>query len=93
MLTCSALHNVDLDRVWKHVLRHRDWLVEHGGLDRKRRDQLVQWTRAMVRDRLLARLDAPGVRDEVRLVEAAVRAGAITPDQAAMRIVEGLEGH
>lgn len=91
VITCSALHNVNLDRVWKHVQRHRDWLAEHGGLQRKRREQLVEWTRAIVRDRLLARLQAPQVRDEIGAVEDAVRAGQLTPDQAATQILAALD--
>jgi LAO/AO transport system kinase len=90
--TCSGLHNRNLDRVWKHVQRHRDWLTQHGGLDRKRRDQLVEWTRAIVRDRLLARLDAAPVRAAVRSAEDAVRAGELTPDQAATRILSAVDG-
>ncbi|HEU5265640.1 MAG TPA: hypothetical protein VFU35_03025, partial [Jatrophihabitans sp.] len=91
VVTCSGLHNVNLDRVWKHVGRHRAWLDGHGGLDRKRRDQLVQWTRAIVRDRLLARLDDPAVRAVVARVEAAVRDEAMTPDQAATEIVRAVD--
>ena len=71
--------------------RHRDWLEAHGGLERKRREQLVQWTRAMVRDRLLARLGTPGVREAVRAAEDAVRAGERTPDQAAGEILAELD--
>jgi LAO/AO transport system kinase len=52
---------------------------------------LVQWTRALVRDRLLARLDAPGVREAVASAEAAVRAEELTPDQAASRILATLD--
>jgi LAO/AO transport system kinase len=66
-------------------------LAAHGGLDRKRREQMVQWTRALVRDRLLARLDAPGVRDAVRAAEDDVRAERLTPDQAATRILSALD--
>jgi LAO/AO transport system kinase len=91
VITCSGLHNVNLDRVWQHVGRHRAWLDEHGGLDRKRRDQMVEWTRALVRDRLLARLDAPGVREAVRAAEAAVRDERLTPDQAANQILGTLD--
>ncbi len=91
VVTCSGLHNLNLDRVWKHVERHRAWLAEHGGLERKRRDQLVEWTRALVRDRLLARLEAPGVREAVRDAEAAVRASELTPDQAAGQILTALD--
>jgi LAO/AO transport system kinase len=92
VVTCSGLHNLQLDRVWKHVGRHRDWLEAHGGLEVKRRDQLVEWTRALVRDRLLARLAAPGVRETVRAAEAAVRNEQRTPDQAAAEILAALDG-
>jgi LAO/AO transport system kinase len=87
VITCSGLHNIDLDRVWRHVLRHREWLESHGGLDAKRRTQLVEWTRAMVRDRLLARLGEPAVRAAVHRAEAAVLGGELTPDQAANEIL------
>ena len=92
VITCSGLHNVDLDAVWDQVLGHRAWLEQHGGLEAKRRAQLVEWTRAMVRDRLLARLDEPGVRDAVRTAEDDVRAGRLTADQAATQILAALDG-
>jgi LAO/AO transport system kinase len=91
VVTCSGLHNINLDRLWTHVLRHRAWLEEHGGLERKRRDQMVEWTRALVRDRLLSRLTVPGARDVVRDAEREVRDGLLTPDQAATRILASLD--
>ncbi|GAB2482560.1 ArgK/MeaB family GTPase [Jatrophihabitans fulvus] len=91
VVTCSGLHDINLDRVWKHVQRHRAWLDEHGGLERKRSDQLVSWTRDLVRDRLLGRLRRPDVRDVVTTAEAEVRAERLTPDQAATRILEALD--
>jgi len=90
VVTCSGLHDINLDNVWKHVRRHRAWLDAHGGLERKRREQLVEWTRAMVRDRLLARLDVPGVRATVKHAEAAVLSGKLTPDEAATCILDAL---
>jgi LAO/AO transport system kinase len=91
VITCSGLHNLDLDRVWAQVGRHRAWLDGHGGLAAKRRDQLVEWTRALVRDRLLARLTEPVVRARVQAAEAAVRAEQLTPDQAATQILAALD--
>jgi LAO/AO transport system kinase len=91
VVTCSGLHNTNLDRLWRHVRRHRAWLESHGGLEAKRRDQAVEWTRALVRDRLLARLAEPGVRQAVRAAEAAVREERLTPDQAATRILVALD--
>ncbi|WP_375480127.1 methylmalonyl Co-A mutase-associated GTPase MeaB [uncultured Jatrophihabitans sp.] len=92
VITCSGLHNLNLDRVWKHVGRHRAWLDGHGGLQAKRRDQLVSWSRDLVRDRLLGRLATPDVRKAVAEAEAAVRAERLTPDQAANRILAAVDG-
>jgi LAO/AO transport system kinase len=89
VVTCSALHDEGLDNVWRHVQRHRDWLVSRGELEARRRRQLVDWTRAMVRDRLLSRLDQ--VKDVVTEAEAGVLAGTLTPDQAATRILTALD--
>ena len=89
VVTCSALANTGLDDVWRHVRRHRDWLTSRGELEARRRRQLVDWTRAMVRDRLLSRLDA--VKDVVAEAEAAVLAGDLTPDQAATRILTAVD--
>jgi len=93
VVTCSARHNVGLGEVFRHIERHRAWLEAHGGLDRKRRRQMVEWTRALVRERLLARLADPGVREAVRAAEAAVQEDRLTPDQAATHILDALDRH
>jgi LAO/AO transport system kinase len=91
VVTCSALENTNLDRVWKHVQRHRAWLADSGRFEAKRRRQLVEWTRAMVRDRLLSRLDDPHVRTTVAAAETAVLDGAMTPDRAAAEIIGAVD--
>ncbi|SOD72016.1 LAO/AO transport system kinase [Jatrophihabitans sp. GAS493] len=91
VLTCSGLNNLDLDKVWQKISRHRVHLVDSGELERKRRRQLVDWTRGMVRDRLLARLAAEGVRQVVSAQEEAVLEGSVTPVQAADEILRALE--
>jgi LAO/AO transport system kinase len=91
VLTCSALTNDGLDEVWASVTRHRDKLIADGTFEGKRRAQLVQWTRAMVRDRLLDRLREPDVAGVVAQSEQAVLAGQLTPDQAAGAILAQLD--
>jgi LAO/AO transport system kinase len=91
VLTCSALTNTGLDQVWEKITRHREKLFADDAFDAKRRAQLVQWTRAMVRARLLDRLREPGVRDIVADAEQAVLAGQLTPDQAATAILNTLD--
>lgn len=92
VVTCSALDNVGLEAVWADVTRHRDQLESSGGLAAKRNRQLVDWTRALVRDRLLAQLEEAPARETVHRAEAAVLAGALTPDQAAWQILDSLGG-
>ena len=75
----------------EHVQRHREWLAGRGGFEAKRRRQLVEWTRAMVRDRLLARLDDAGRPAMAEAAERAVLAGELTPDQAAEAILAALD--
>ena len=84
VLTCSALTGEGLDEVWKKVLDHQDGL----DLAAKRRSQQVDWTWALVRDRLLAELRThPRVAEISAEVERAVLAGELTPALAAERIL------
>jgi LAO/AO transport system kinase len=92
VLTCSALRNTGLDQVWKHVQRHRDKLLADGEFEAKRRRQLVDWTRSMVRDRLLEQLETPAAKALIAAAEHAVLAGELTAEQAAAQILAGLPG-
>ncbi|MEV5576082.1 methylmalonyl Co-A mutase-associated GTPase MeaB [Spirillospora sp. NPDC052269] len=88
VLTCSAIENVGLDKVWDALVAHQDRLAASGELDRRRREQQVRWTWAMVRDRLLTELHAhPAVRDLAPELDAEVAAGTLTPALAAERIL------
>ncbi len=90
VLTCSALDELGIDRLYQQIQRHRQQLSDGGTLAAKRSDQLVQWTRDLVRNRLLERLRSPYAQPIVAEAERAVRAGELTPDQAANRILDGL---
>lgn len=90
VLTCSALHNDGIDRVYRQLVRHREQLIARGDFQAKRDRQLVQWTRDLVRNRLLDRLGEPAVRRASETGEAAVLAGELTPDQAADQILAAL---
>jgi LAO/AO transport system kinase len=88
VLPCSARTGDGLDEVWDAVQRHRATLDEHGELTAKRATQQVDWMWAMVRDRLLDRLQSdPGVRAEIPVLEGEVRAGELTATLAAERIL------
>ncbi len=78
VLTCSALTNTGLDRVWEQVMLHRTTLERSGGFDRRRRTQQVEWMWSMLDERLRAslRTDA-AVRERLDELEAEVEAGRV----------------
>ncbi|WP_256840886.1 methylmalonyl Co-A mutase-associated GTPase MeaB [Ornithinimicrobium cryptoxanthini] len=69
VLTCSAVEGTGIEKVWQRVLRHRAFLGDRGLAD-KRADQQLEFTWALVRAELDARLAADAhvarVRGEVR---------------------------
>jgi len=87
VVTCSGLTGTGVDDVWARVLAHREHLGTDG-LARKRAEQQLEFTWALVRDELDQRLRrspaVAAVRDEVR---AAVLGGAIAAPEAADRIL------
>lgn len=87
VLTCSGATGAGVAEVWAQVRGHRAALIETGGLAGHRRRQRLDWTRALVRDRLLARLEHTDVRATVADAEAAVLAGDLTPYEAAEEIL------
>ncbi|MCO1658710.1 methylmalonyl Co-A mutase-associated GTPase MeaB [Pseudonocardia humida] len=91
VLPCSSRTGAGLDEVWEAVERHRAALDQHGELAGKRATQQVDWMWAMVRDRLLDRLQSdPGVREVLPRLEREVRAGERTPTLAAQDILDRL---
>jgi LAO/AO transport system kinase len=95
VLTCSAQQGSGLDELWERVQRHREVLESTGELERRRRDQQVEWTWNLVQDQLLARLHQhPGVRAIAPALEQKVRDGSVTATTAAEQILDafGLSG-
>jgi LAO/AO transport system kinase len=92
VLTCSGLSGAGLAELWAAVEQHHRSLAESGELDAKRRRQQVDWTWAMVRDTLLARLhEHAEVRRLAPELEREVREGRLTPTLAAERILHAFQ--
>jgi LAO/AO transport system kinase len=92
VLTCSAVERTGLDEVWAQVVRHQDVLDARGELAARRRRQQVDWTWAMVRDRVLSELrDNPRVRAVAPDLERRVRDGTLTPSLAADAILRAFQ--
>jgi LAO/AO transport system kinase len=89
VLTCSAQEGTGLEEIWNQVQRHRTALESTGELDRRRRDQQVEWTWNLVHDQLLERLHGhPGVRALAARLEQQVRDGSVTATTAAGELLE-----
>ena len=87
VVTCSALHEVGIDDLWERVLAHREHLGDDG-LHRKRAEQQLDFTWALVRDELEQRLrHSPAVRAIREEVRADVLAGDLPATVAADRIL------
>ncbi|MFC5727698.1 MULTISPECIES: methylmalonyl Co-A mutase-associated GTPase MeaB [Nocardioides] len=87
VVTCSGLTGARVEEVWAQVLQHRAHLGVDG-LVRKRAEQQLDFTWALVRDELDQRLrHSPGVRAVREEVRAAVLSGALTAPLAADRIL------
>jgi LAO/AO transport system kinase len=94
VLTCSAQENTGLDEVWETLQRHRAMLESTGELERRRRDQQVEWTWNLVRDQLLSRLhEHPAVRAIAPTLEQQVRDGTVTATTAAEQILDAFHDH
>ncbi len=89
VLTCSALDGTGLDQVWAKLIAHQERLASDGELERRRQTQQVRWTWRLVREALESDLrDHPEVRRLTPEVEAAVRAGELTPSLAARTLLD-----
>lgn len=92
VLTCSAQEGTGMAELWDRLRKHRSTLDAAGELARRRADQQVDWTWAMVRDRLLGRLaDHPKVREIVPDLERRVRAGELTATLACDAILDAFD--
>ncbi|NYG55106.1 methylmalonyl Co-A mutase-associated GTPase MeaB [Nocardioides perillae] len=92
VVTCSGLTGTGVDDVWSRVLAHREHLGDDG-LARKRAEQQLDFTWALVRDELDQRLRrSAGVRAVREEVRAAVLAGEVAAPEAADRILAAYDG-
>ncbi len=83
-LAISALTGLALDDLWALVREHRALLERTSGLAQLRAEQQRTWMWSMIDERLAALLRTnEKVRAELPAVEAAVRAGTMTPTRGA----------
>jgi LAO/AO transport system kinase len=88
VLAASALQSTGIDEVWAEIERFEARLRADGGLDRLRSAQSVAWMWAEMRERLIdAFRNDERVAKRLADVEAAVRAGRVSPTSAAHELL------
>ncbi|MGB0498618.1 MAG: methylmalonyl Co-A mutase-associated GTPase MeaB [Rubricella sp.] len=82
----SALREDGLQRAWDEIETLAAWRRETGVFDQVRRDQASHWLRQEIEEGLKARFRAAaGISALLAELDTAVRAGTLTPDDAAER--------
>jgi LAO/AO transport system kinase len=88
VLTCSALTQGGIAELWAAILEHRATLERAGAFAEHRAQQQVYWMWRAIETALLERFTGdPAVAGCRAALEAEVRAGAISPDHAAQRLL------
>jgi LAO/AO transport system kinase len=88
VLTCSALDNIGIDKIWNVIDQRYAGMKTAGELEQRRRRQNVRWLWATVDDRLAQAVRThPAVHKLHGELESKVLAGEITPESAAHQIL------
>lgn len=86
--TCSALKGTGIAAVWQEIERFVSETKASGVFAERRQRQLVEWTRAMVREELEQRFYRhPEIAGVLPRIEAEVAAGALPPAEAARQLL------
>lgn len=86
----SAAEEQGLDAVWAALSELSDWRRAQGFWDKTRADQARYWFHEDIKQRLLAQLEAPQVKAELRGLSDAVAQGDKDPSAAAQAFVTKL---
>ena len=88
-VTCSALHGEGLEKTLEEIQAFREATTANGHFERNRQEQAIHWFEQQLRDQILQAFFAgEGRQEKVRELEAALRAGTISP-QAAVNAMLG----
>lgn len=91
VMTCSALKNEGLDTIWETIDRHRNKMILSGQREIKRKEQALFWFETTLNDLWHRALDRnAAVRERKQALKEAIRAGEVSPFQAASELVDML---
>lgn len=89
ILSCSALNNLGIDKVWDGIGDYRRILGDDGSIARRRGEQAQAWMWNEIRESLISAFQAdPAVRAELSGLERAAASSSVTPGAAARRLLD-----
>ena len=89
VLTCSALENNNLDKVWDMVEEYRLSAEQHQQFHQKRERQNIDWMQKLIYDMLDQTLKQnPEIKQQMPVLKQSVTAGELTPFNAARQIID-----
>ena len=87
--TCSALENIDIDKVWSDILEHETWTKERGWFDLHRNKQDIKWMRESIHDHISEMIDENSdLNKSLKEAEQLVNDKKISSFQAAEQVFE-----
>ena len=93
VLTCSALHRIGVDEVWRAVDKYGVAMAENGAFEQRRRDQALAWMWSEVKDTLDERFRASSVvAAKIKNLEKRVANGNLAPATAAQALLAAFLG-
>jgi LAO/AO transport system kinase len=88
VLTCSALTGTGISELWQTIQSFLTQQRASGELARKRANQMISWTRALIEDRVLSMLrNSPPTQLAQTQAEQSLLEGKITPACAADHVI------
>ena len=89
VVTCSAEQGTGIDEIWQSIEKHHEFLSGNGGLEEKRRRQLIHWMWSLVEEGLAAAVRShPEVAPKIEPLEQDILEGRTTPTAAAEQILK-----
>ena len=88
VLTCSALKMIGIDTVWEIVLDHREKLTDTGELEKRRKNQAIDWMWSLVKGDLKEKFYRNAdVKKMLPRITREVESGTTAPTVAASQLL------
>lgn len=86
--TCSSLNKDNIDRIWKIISEHQEWMQSRGLKEGKRQEQARYWLHESIEEKLKQRFyQKEGMAQQIAEMEQAVTEGRLTPYQATQKLL------